>query len=643
MKDVVEVEEDNKLIIISHPVRNFILRAPTCVEHTIWITGLLTLCQNAKLIRDGEVIPSSKGSISLDTQESKDADDDDDDNIVWSKQSDNDGYDEFRNGPQGQEDEPLRETSESRLERAARRAGRRMERNAKKSDDVPPPGSEKLNGNSKLSADSPSGGSGADYRSEQYQLGNGNTANTRITNAISASASVAYEETKEEEEEEEEEEDEGYSKGGDAIRQEKQEEAKSSEECKEQEDTARSNAGSRKDKKDIGPPSAVNPRKKKTGKFKFGTGMNNSPEFKKQDAAREASDRKSAGPPPNTTSDSSGGPEYDSDDRLADDEGLRMEEMTLAEGDRAKRRMPSSQTFASRWERHSASALPIAAAAKLQKLLQFDGLPFPNFPNNNRPCCANRSDTPAKGALSVGNRRSSESKMEDEEDDAEEGKVDEPRTKRTAADDEEFWGVEATNPENSILGERCFSKDGVSFRFDSDSDDDEEIDIQAERNIRLQAVLKAEREAEERMESKEGEEDEVGNDNDGDDDDDDNDDDDDDNESYAKNRSDRSAEKRKRNKSKKGRKNGIGSPPVGPPPGKSKKSKHPLGPPPTSPPPRIKTGLTPDKNFLEENWDDSPTPVKVKNRSGTQESKCSQEDEPISIRADHNFVDDDWD
>jgi len=66
-------------------------------------------------------------------------------------------------------------------------------------------------------------------------------------------------------------------------------------------------------------------------------------------------------------------------------------------------------------------------------------------------------DTPAKGALSM-SRGSNGSKGESKEEDGgeEEGKDEEIDDKviRTAADDEEFWGVEAHNPDDSILGER---------------------------------------------------------------------------------------------------------------------------------------------------------------------------------------------
>ena len=167
-------------------------------------------------------------------------------------------------------------------------------------------------------------------------------------------------------------------------------------------------------KKKAGPPPGK-PRRRKEGKYKFGTGMNGSEEFEGR-AEKEGGNN----PPTSKLAKKDNGPEYDSEGerakRLANDGGVRMEEMTLAEGERNTRRLSAGVAF---------------------------------------------KDTPAKGALSMSRGGSKgESKQEDsgdEEEEEEEEKEEggEDKIKRTAADDEEFWGVEAHDPnDDSILGER---------------------------------------------------------------------------------------------------------------------------------------------------------------------------------------------
>ena len=110
LKDISCVEEKKGgEIVITHPVREFNLTALTRVEHTIWMAGLMGLCREAKIIRDGEVItrPGDKTGESKEDEEDEGGDGD-----FSGKGVEQDEYDEFRNGP--------KETEESRRERAKR-------------------------------------------------------------------------------------------------------------------------------------------------------------------------------------------------------------------------------------------------------------------------------------------------------------------------------------------------------------------------------------------------------------------------------------------------------------------------------------------------------------------------------------------
>ena len=48
LKDVTSIEDDAGRIVIGHPVREFVLRAPTRAEHSVWVSGLLKICKDAR-------------------------------------------------------------------------------------------------------------------------------------------------------------------------------------------------------------------------------------------------------------------------------------------------------------------------------------------------------------------------------------------------------------------------------------------------------------------------------------------------------------------------------------------------------------------------------------------------------------------
>ena len=407
LKDVSCVEEvKGGKIILTHPVRQFDLTAPTRVEHTIWMAGLMGLCREAKIIREGEVITRLGADSRSRDGESKEEGGEG----GWSKGGADDEYDEFRNGP--------KETEESRKERAKKRAERRAERNRDKNTKAP------------VAAPRDEGDFGADpsedkdRRSDQYQHGNDATANTRITRAIRNSTNSNSEDDGEERKEEEEmmdDEEDAGSQGYEGREPEPEpvdysaevveegKEGEQEEEGKEEEEEEEKEAEEdvKPKKKKAGPPPGK-PRRKKEGKYKFGTGMNGSEEFE-----RRAEEERGDNLPTPKLAMKNKGPEYDSEGerakRLANDGGLRMEEMVLADGEKNTRRLSAGVAF---------------------------------------------KDTPAKGALSM-SRGSSKGESKEEESDVEEEKEEDTKVKRTAADDEEFWGVEAHNPnDDSILGER---------------------------------------------------------------------------------------------------------------------------------------------------------------------------------------------
>ncbi|GMI09501.1 hypothetical protein TrRE_jg7442, partial [Triparma retinervis] len=343
LKDVSCVEEmKGGEIVLMHPVRQFNLTAPTRVEHTIWMAGLMGLCREAKIIREGEVITRLGANSNSRDGESKE----DEEEQGWSKGGADNGYDEFRNGP--------KETEDSRKERAKKRAERRAERNKGKNTNAP------------VAAPREGGDHGADpsedrdRRSDQYQHGNDATANTRITRAIKNSTNSNSEDDGEERKEEEEMMDDeeetgrqGYDdreRGAEPVSRsaevaeegkegEQEEEGKEEEEeeGKEEEEEVKPK------KKKAGPPPGK-PRRRKEGKYKFGTGMNGSEEFEGR-AEKEGGNN----PPTSKLAKKDNGPEYDSEGerakRLANDGGVRMEEMTLAEGERNTRRLSAGVAF----------------------------------------------------------------------------------------------------------------------------------------------------------------------------------------------------------------------------------------------------------------------------------------------------------
>ena len=67
--------------------------------------------------------------------------------------------------------------------------------------------------------------------------------------------------------------------------------------------------------------------------------------------------------------------------------------------------------------------------------------------------------------------------------------------------------------------------------------------------------------------------------------------------------------------------------------------------PPSIPPPNRNTGLTPDKNFVDENWDED-SPIKMRNFERDDEEEGGEEekeDRPAGVQADQNFATEDWD
>ncbi|GMH99609.1 hypothetical protein TrVE_jg1805 [Triparma verrucosa] len=543
LKDVTNIEESQHKITISHPVRTFVLTAPTRAEHTIWITGLIKICKHARIIRDGEVVnlPGQDEEVREENNFPED------DPRRWSKEEEDYDSDEFRRGPKSKE---VRETAESRALRAKKRQQRREERNRTRRAQEQEEG---------------------DHRSDGYRMGGeGDMANARVARTIRG----------DEEEEEEEGQDQPYRgeyRGENRedrepdyepeIRKQESRESRYDEDEEKTEETMEEDEKEEEEEEEEAKGGEEEAESRKEGQFKFGTGLGPKPEFQGKELEKTPKLLKSSKINAN-------GPEYDSDDARKINMGETMDEMTLGDGERNGRRLSGA---------------------------------------NSR---AFGVDTPAKGALSTsrGSNRSEEKDGSEGEEEEEEAKFDtSPKEKRTAADDEEFWGVNAGNEDDSILGDRSYSN-GVSFRFDSDSDD-EEVDLSMEREKRRQAVLEAEREEElRRREEAKGmdEDDEI--------------------EAEMM-----EADKKKKKKDKK-RTSKIGAPPSGPPPGKIK-----MKPPSMAPPSIASTGLTPDKNFVEENWDeDSPSPIKSKVKARTRQAE-EEKQELGGVKADANFVEEDWD
>ncbi len=534
LHDVISLTSTEKSICIKHPAREFNLRAPTQAEHQLWWNGLQSLCSTVKKLRDQENVNPAHGF--QDNHEKYG----EDDARRWSKGGEVDDED-FRRQGMGED------TEKNRKERAAKRAQRRAERQQRRGD--PSGEAEVENEREEL----------RDDREPRY----GAPSNRRVSDAIlrgseenddvydrRAPPSPRYDRDSE------------YEESGPVVaRGQEEETAVGREETKEE--------AMQEEEDDLEETKESSPKpdnKRKKGQFKFGTGFTDDPEF---DKALEQTPDSPEPDKPMTRSEMIGEPVAE-----LGMNGGGMEEMTLAEGDRAGRRLSAGRAFG--------------------------------------------ADTPAKGALSASNRSNKSEECKDDSG-VEESKGDEtPRDKRTAMDDEDFWGVQANEPDDSFLGKKS-SIDGVSFRFDSDSDD-EEVDLEEERLRRRRAVEEAERiEEEERARNEEKQ---------GDNDDGDND---------MDNGTNALATPTKDKKKKKKKKSGP-PPPSGPPPGKSSK----MGPPPTMPPPR-QTGLTPDKNFVDEDWDSSPSPTNRKSSNPRQNREESKEERPVGIKADVNFVEEDWD
>ena len=250
-----------------------------------------------------------------------------------------------------------------------------------------------------------------------------------------------------------------------------------------------------------------------------------------------------------------------------------------------------------------------------------------------------KSDTPAKGALSrSGNgaqkaKSGEDAKYNDADSGDENDEDDDKLEKYDKEKDSEFWGVQGNSPSDKFLSHGK----NISFHFE-DSDSDEDVDLAEEAEKRRRAVERAKVEEEKNAEEEEEEKEERG-------------------------------EDGEKGKSKKAM-----SAPSGPPPGKGKKAMAPPG----GPPPKRrnskdlgtptnqpikKTGMTPDSNFVEDDWDeDSPEKRAGRRRDPLEDSTNSIEESPIArkrmnfargeekeeekdnvVRADSNFATDDWD
>ncbi|GMH69881.1 hypothetical protein TL16_g05266 [Triparma laevis f. inornata] len=544
LKDVTNLEESQHKITISHPVRNFILTAPTRAEHTIWITGLIKICKHARIVRDGEVV-NLPGQASEDTTTGADQYPEDDPRR-WSKNDEDYDSDSFRKGPKQEPKQEARETAESRALRAKKRQQRREERNKK----------------NKVEEEEE-----RDQRSDSYrQGGEGDMANARVARTIRG----------DEQDENEEEEYRGQYRGESreyrepeydepkvVTRKPQYEEEEKTEETMEEDEKEEEEEEEEEEEKGGEEETEQEIERRKEGQFKFGEGLGPKPEFHNKHNLEKAPKLLKS------NKSNANGPEYDSDEQRKISMGETMDEMTLGDGEKGGRRLSGA---------------------------------------NSR---AFGVDTPAKGALSA-SRGSNKSEGKEDSEHEEEAKFDAHDARE---DDEEFWGVNAGHNDNSILGDRSYSN-GVSFRFDSDSDD-EEVDLSMEREKRREAVKKAEREEElrRREEAKDM---------------------DDDDDVEAERMAEEKQKKKKKEKVK------MGAPPAGPPPGKIK-----MKPPSMAPPPSRSTGLTPDKNFVEDNWDDdSPSPIKSKMKARTREVEEEEEKRDPNlggVQADANFVEEDWD
>jgi hypothetical protein len=592
LKDITAICDESNTIIIRHPVRDFNLLAPTLADHSVWMQGLISLATDAEYIKDGEVVRKRSSSMVPNHDDAAEEKEDDanpaGEEEGWAGGGDDD---DFRRGP----DEGVSDNDLTRAERAQRRAERRASRRGGA------PGDE---------AGGPRDPADDHRRSKEREIGDATSdrVNAAILNGgqkkvpfVPVSTNydeeaqraaeerymqqqAAREERKEEDEsmvDDEDEEDgerEEMKDGGEEPAVVVQDDAPA-EESKDGESARRPPPpkGKPKKKPKGKPPTAAEreAERKLNGQFKFGEGFSEDPEF-------EARQQKSLKGGDSTTPvlNKKGGASYDLDDsdeeralQMANDGGVRMDELTLDDGIKVK-----------------------SNAAAFRQV-----------------------DTPAKGALSSSGRSNiSEEKVEDE---AEEEKTeDDNKPKNRAADDEDFWGVQATQPDDSFLGAKS-EVDGVSFRFDSDSED-EEVDMEREIELRRRAVEEEEaREREREKRGEEGKEEAKG-------------------ESAAEEEEEEERRVLKDKKEKKKDKKKIGGPPSGPPP--SSKSKIP---PPTMAPPQVnagKTGLTPDKKWVDENWDeDSPQKPKVIRRAGKEESK--EGGGGGGVTADANFVEEDWD
>ena len=68
LKDVTDVEEDTDytkggvcgLLVVNHPARMFRLHAPSLTEHKLWMDGMVALCDDAVVTRNGVEQPKKE-------------------------------------------------------------------------------------------------------------------------------------------------------------------------------------------------------------------------------------------------------------------------------------------------------------------------------------------------------------------------------------------------------------------------------------------------------------------------------------------------------------------------------------------------------------------------------------------------------